>query len=228
MGKVGRERDAEVAREAILDAAEEIFSSEGFDGARIDAIAAKAGYNKSLIFHYFDDKEGLYQTIVKGLKMGLNAEFSEALVTFVQSSEEMSPERVKIFLEIVVECYFTFLINNPRSLRIMAWEAAEGWRTFLSCTLEHQDKQKIVQACMATFIRRGQEAGIISKELDKRFLTMTLGNMCIMYLLNLPRYQWIFTEAVKDTPAALAYMRQQMVHLVLHGLLNSPQEGKTR
>src|SRR5450759_1417839 len=60
-----RERDAESARQAILDAAEEVFAENGFDGARIDAIAAASEYNKSLIFHYFDDKLGLYAEVVK-------------------------------------------------------------------------------------------------------------------------------------------------------------------
>ena len=63
-----RERDAEVARKAILDAAEEIFAEHGFDGARIDAIAAVSGYNKSLIFHYFDDKLGLYTAVLKRIE----------------------------------------------------------------------------------------------------------------------------------------------------------------
>ena len=35
-----RERDAEFARQAILDAGEKVFAEHGFDGARIDAIAA--------------------------------------------------------------------------------------------------------------------------------------------------------------------------------------------
>src|SRR5437660_9610002 len=60
-----RERDAEVAWKSILDAAEEIFAEHGFDGARIDAIAAASVYNKSLIFHYFDDKLGLYTAVLK-------------------------------------------------------------------------------------------------------------------------------------------------------------------
>ena len=55
----GRAHDAQAAREAILNAAEAVFAEHGFDGARIDAIAALAGYNKSLIFQYFDDKLGL-------------------------------------------------------------------------------------------------------------------------------------------------------------------------
>ncbi len=61
----GRVHDAEGTREAILDAAEEIFAENGFDGARIDAIAAKSGYNKSLIFHYFGDKLGLYAEVLR-------------------------------------------------------------------------------------------------------------------------------------------------------------------
>src|SRR2546425_2498149 len=56
----GRVHDAEGAREAILNAAEQVFAEHGFDGARVDAIAETAGYNKSLLFQYFDDKLGLY------------------------------------------------------------------------------------------------------------------------------------------------------------------------
>src|SRR6266568_7554784 len=64
-GKRGRAHDAEGTREAILDAAEEVFAEHGFDGARIDAIAAASGYNKSLIFQYFDDKLGLYAEVTR-------------------------------------------------------------------------------------------------------------------------------------------------------------------
>ncbi len=98
MGIAKRERDAEVAREAILEAAEEVFAREGFDGARIDTIAAEAGYNKSLLFHYFGDKEGLYRAIVKKLKASMGSELMEPLTIFAQSSDEMSAERVRFFL----------------------------------------------------------------------------------------------------------------------------------
>src|SRR5271157_4011967 len=61
----GRTHDAAGAREAILNAAEEVFAQHGFDGARIDVIAAAAHYNKSLIFQYFDDKLGLYNAVIR-------------------------------------------------------------------------------------------------------------------------------------------------------------------
>ena len=57
--------DADGAREALLNAAEEVFAEHGFDGARVDDIAETAGYNKSLIFQYFGDKLGLYGSLLK-------------------------------------------------------------------------------------------------------------------------------------------------------------------
>jgi AcrR family transcriptional regulator len=48
-------------RERILVAAETEFAARGVDGARIDRIAAAAGVNKQLLFHYFRSKAGLYQ-----------------------------------------------------------------------------------------------------------------------------------------------------------------------
>ena len=61
-----RPRDATGARTALLEAAEAIFAEHGFAGARVDAIAAAAGYNKSLLFHYFGDKLQLYSGAATG------------------------------------------------------------------------------------------------------------------------------------------------------------------
>ncbi|NRS50047.1 helix-turn-helix domain-containing protein [Brevibacillus sp. HB2.2] len=44
----------------ILIAAEELFAEHGFSATRIDTIASVAGYIKSLIYQYYQDKLGLY------------------------------------------------------------------------------------------------------------------------------------------------------------------------
>lgn len=58
-----RQRDPERTKALILDAATEEFSAKGFAGARVSAIAARAGVNQQLITYYFDGKEGLYREI---------------------------------------------------------------------------------------------------------------------------------------------------------------------
>ena len=227
MGKLIRERDAEVAREAILEAAEEIFAREGFAGARIDTIGAEAGYNKSLIFHYFGDKEGLYKAVIARLKRRMMDVYLEPLSAFAQCSDEMSASRVRMFLELAIERYFAFLIQNPRNLHIMAWEAAEGWHTFVGDTKELAEHRSSM-VCLGNFLHRAQEAGVINSKLNTRFVLVSIIHLCVMYLLNLPRYQWFLGESLTDQPESLAYARQQIVELVLHGIANAPLEGSKK
>ncbi len=54
-------------REAILAAALDEFSARGFAAARLDDVAKRAGVAKGTIYLYFDDKEALFQELVRSL-----------------------------------------------------------------------------------------------------------------------------------------------------------------
>ncbi len=54
-----RERQKAETRQAILDAARELFVSEGVDATTMRAIAAKIGYTPTAIYHHFQDKDAL-------------------------------------------------------------------------------------------------------------------------------------------------------------------------
>lgn len=64
MDTVVARRDPEAARRRILDSAAEHFSRHGPEGARVDAIAAAARVNKRMLYHYFGDKEALFQAVL--------------------------------------------------------------------------------------------------------------------------------------------------------------------
>src|SRR5690242_11446364 len=51
-------------RTDILAAAEREFAAAGYAGGRIERIAAAAGVNKQLLFHYFTSKDGLFDAAV--------------------------------------------------------------------------------------------------------------------------------------------------------------------
>jgi TetR/AcrR family transcriptional regulator len=59
-----RRRDPERTRQALLAAALAEFAAKGRAGARVDAIAHRAGVNKQLISHHFGGKDGLYRALV--------------------------------------------------------------------------------------------------------------------------------------------------------------------
>lgn len=60
----GRPKDL-VKRQAILDAAKNLFMRNGYDGSSMDAIAAEAGVSKLTVYSHFTDKETLFSAAVK-------------------------------------------------------------------------------------------------------------------------------------------------------------------
>ena len=58
-------RDPEATKERILAAALREFSDKGIDGARVDAIAARAKANKRMLYYYFGSKDGLFREILR-------------------------------------------------------------------------------------------------------------------------------------------------------------------
>ncbi|MCC6645472.1 MAG: TetR/AcrR family transcriptional regulator [Polyangiaceae bacterium] len=58
-------RDPERTRARILAAALAEFASRGLAGARVDAIAAAAGVNKRMLYHYYGHKDDLYNAVLQ-------------------------------------------------------------------------------------------------------------------------------------------------------------------
>ncbi len=51
--------------ETILEAAKQLFSDQGFNGASMDQIAAEAGVSKLTVYSHFGDKEALFTAAVR-------------------------------------------------------------------------------------------------------------------------------------------------------------------
>jgi AcrR family transcriptional regulator len=61
-----RKVEPEARRQAILDAALHVFAERGFEAARLDDVAARAGVAKGTLYLYFRDKEALFEELVRG------------------------------------------------------------------------------------------------------------------------------------------------------------------
>jgi TetR/AcrR family transcriptional regulator len=62
-----RTRIQEENRKAILAAALEVFSAQGFRGATLDQIAEAAGLSKPNLLYYFPSKEAIHVALLSGL-----------------------------------------------------------------------------------------------------------------------------------------------------------------
>ena len=147
-----RQRDAERSRERLLAAALDEFSARGFAGARVNAIAERAGLNPQLINYYFGGKDGLYRALEQRWLE------QEASLTAADSS-----------LEDLLAAYLQASFADPRMARLLLWAGLEhdadpGER--LPGSSEEPDD--------LVDLRRRQADGEIASELDPALFELAL------------------------------------------------------
>jgi len=127
------------SKERILSAAELVFSEKGFDGARVDEIARRAGVNKALIYYYFKGKDEILEVLVRKLLDELvNLVDFTKLDGFVASPEQLQSH---------LSTYILYLEEHQSLLRI-----------FLMETLKDSTKQVFTQKFFDYVLKFEQEA----------------------------------------------------------------------
>jgi AcrR family transcriptional regulator len=94
----GRPRGGTDSRERIIAAAVDEFGEQGYDGATVRSIAARAGVDSALVHHYFGTKADLFAEAVgiplrpdvdvPGILAGSHDEVGERLVRYVLDAFE--------------------------------------------------------------------------------------------------------------------------------------------
>lgn len=221
-----RAYDAAFARSAILNAAEEVFAGSGFAGARMEVIAEASGYTKSLIFHYFEDKLGLYMAVLRRIREQAETLQAQTFASFFEDESVVRDARTfTTLIETGIRTAFDYLLAHPHLLRLYTWEAASGWQTITKIRA-HRESQGKEYEQVKTWFRQAQRAGIMRSDLDPLVVLTLLLSLCQHYLTALPLYQDTFTEEDLSSPEALVYIREQLVDLMVHAILvDSPRAG---
>lgn len=143
-------RDGQATRNAILDAAEAVFSRHGYGESPLGEVAAQAGITKSLIHHYFASKQDLWREVLDRRFAEYSAKQSEILA---------SPEFDLAKLERSVRMMFGFLQENPALVRLHSWANAGG-AVFTS------EMGGALTARGIELLRKGQAAGVVRGDVD--------------------------------------------------------------
>lgn len=114
-GRRPRTRIQAKNRETILEAALEVFSTDGFRGATLDRIAAGAGLSKPNLLYYFPSKEAIYLELLSTLMetwldplraLDEAGDPVEELLDYVRRKLEMSralPRESRLFAQEIVQ-----------------------------------------------------------------------------------------------------------------------------
>jgi TetR/AcrR family transcriptional regulator len=185
---IPRERNAERSRERLLEAALEEFAAKGYAGARVEAIATRAGLNKQLISHHFGGKEGLYRAVMES-RLGR------------PGGELGGPE---LELPGGLAALFERASSDPQWARVLLWEALDG------SSGAGDERRRERYAHRTGWIVAEQQAGNLPDDLDPELLLVSLLGAAV-YPLLVPRAVELITGL---QPEGRTFRKRYREHLV--------------
>ena len=142
-------------REAILAAALDEFAASGFEAARLDDVAKRAGVAKGTIYLYFRDKESLFQELVRTM-----------LTPLVGTIEALGAAEVPIavFSEQIVELFVCEVYETRRKdvIRLMI---TEGRRFPKLAEFYYREVLSRIIAAVRALLRRAAARGEVPEAL---------------------------------------------------------------
>jgi AcrR family transcriptional regulator len=97
--RIQRSRNAEKTLTAVLDAAETLFATQGYDGTTLRQVAEAVYMSQPNLYNYFSSKEKLYEAVLLRAAMPLLSAIHEG----VENSKEFDPERADQVIEACME-----------------------------------------------------------------------------------------------------------------------------
>jgi AcrR family transcriptional regulator len=157
-------RDLNRTRERIMAAAQKEFASNGFAGARTDAIARRAHLNERMIFYCFESKEGLYRAVL--------ARHLSAKAALIESmpDEDFASSMVRGF----DEC-----CDDIDSLRMWQWEALDKSNRKL---VAEEERRTFLQSEVARW-RRAKASGTLPADADEEMLLLVSSALRVFPLI---------------------------------------------
>jgi TetR/AcrR family transcriptional regulator len=196
-------RDAEATKSRILDAAEEEFAAAGLSGARTEAIAARTGVTKAMIYYYFDSKEGLYEAV-------LERAFRDHIEAAQDPSWSFGDPMEK--LEQFIRQFLARSAVNPNIPAIVAHEAMQNKGKYY--------KQVGVIAfyqSMASILERGMSAGIF-RRVDPYHTAVTIVGACVFYFCSRENIKYLWGDVDILSPEMVNTHMNEAIQLIMNGL----------
>ncbi|MBU5673630.1 TetR family transcriptional regulator [Paenibacillus brevis] len=185
-------RNADTTRQSILNAALEEFSAFGIAGARVERIAKNAGFNKNLIYVYFENKETLFTTV---LQKYLDRAFDAISFT----PDDLPDYAVRVF---------DFAMENPHLIRLLMWSDLED-KSFNRPERSAIHEQKLQE------IRDAQSAGRVGSAFPPHILLTSIMTLATAWTEKNPfgpTQNPEVTKNLEEIRASVAKTVKLMVH----------------
>ena len=153
-----RSTGPEQKRRLLLAAAVRVFARRGFHTCRVGDIAEEAGVAHGLLYHYFDSKDAVLETIFRETWADLLGALRD-----IETSGDPAREQLRHVAATVLRTWR----HNPDLVRVLVREVARGPQL-------QREVEEIAEAFAALerIVEQGQERGELRADLDARLASV--------------------------------------------------------
>ena len=202
-----RRRNPAGTQKKLLVAARREFAKNGLAGARVDEIAARAGVNKQLVYHYFGDKDALYLAVLEWVYEEIRAQERKL------NLEGLPPEQA---IKKLIESSFDHLAAHPDFIVLLNDENRGGARHVRGSRKLEAMHSPLV-SMVSRILAEGVKSGIFRKGINAVHLYISIAGLSYFFFSNTPTLSAIFGKDLSSRAQRRA-RRRHVADLVLHSL----------
>lgn len=167
-------RDSERTKELILLQATREFSAKGFDGARVDNIAARCHLSKNSLYYHFKSKNGLIMAVLENMYLQLRQR---------QEVPAEPVEDVREEIQHIINLTFRAFVEMPEIIRLLNEENLhKGIHIRKSKSVQNMYNPLVERLEVA--LKRGEQEKVFRAGLDPIEIYLTLSSLAYHYLSN--------------------------------------------
>jgi len=198
----------------IISAAVKEFVACGYSGARMQAIADKAGINKALLHYHFSSKEKLYHVVLKSQFSAL----AESLIDIFSSDEDFEPWLRRIIRELLHN-----FSARPHFSRFVIWELNTKGK-HLSRIFEEVLRNRMQGMFLERIAFKLEESGI--RDYPPQQFLLNLLSLCIYPSIARPLLEQVMGKEVFSDPDFISKREEEIFQLIKHGIIHKMRGEK--
>jgi TetR/AcrR family fatty acid metabolism transcriptional regulator len=191
---------AQDRRRAILDAAVRVFARRGFHACRVSDIADEAGVAYGLVYHYFESKDSVLDTLFLERWDVMLATIGE-----VDTTDLPAREKLYAIASFIVDSYR----YDPDLMKVIIVEVTRAANSFGQT---HLERIREAYRRIAAIVEAAQEQGVFRREIDASFAAMAFYGVIEQVLTG-----WIFGSE-RPSEADYEHAKQLIVQTICDGL----------
>jgi len=194
-------------QQSIIEAAIHEFSMKGFEGARVDEIALRAGVNKNLLYHHFGNKDGLFVAVLTHTYENIRSRQKDIQL------RTLDPEAGMRRLVISTGKIW---VQFPEFQRLLMSENLAGGRHVLG-EPRISDLYNPLLDTIEQLLVRGREAGVFRDDIDPIDLYISITSLTAHYVNNQHTFEAIFKQKLM-TPQRVKQRLEHAAEMILRYL----------